>query len=326
MKNLKNIIGLFSDNTFSLKFRIIYYVILVTFFGSCQKELKLNFDSSAIKQVLIANFTANNYLYLSISKSKQPDDFNPVEFLKNNKVDLYENDVFIETLPYILKDTLSGLGYYTSSFKLRENKTYKVVSKHIELGDAIAEEYLPPYPTNSLQVTLLQHADTVQPNVRGKYMLTFQDSSNAKNYYTVAVFYKAIKVVVDSNGVSSNKTDYLYNVPSYNAEVPNYSNYYKSFFTDASFNGQLKSYVFDFSSEYDNYFTDLYNFYKEIFLIVEFNAAGPGHYSWYYQQLPRGDNTFNDGQNERINISSNIQNGYGHFSGFSPSYTTLRIK
>lgn len=301
------------------------FVFILFAFTACQKNLKLKYDNKDIKQVLIANFTPNNYLRLSISKSKFPDDFNPVEFLKNCKVDLYENNIFIETLPYILKDTLSGLGFYTSSFVLNENKTYKVISFNEQLGTASAEEYLPPYP-NSAQITLLQHADTAHPNVKGKYMLTFQDSANAKNYYTIAVFYKGIKTVTDSAGNTSEKTDYLYNVPSYTAEIPNPSNYYKSFFNDENFDGQLKSYVFNFSSEYDNYFTDLFNFYKEIYIVFEFINVGPGYYNWNVQQLPVGDNNFNDGQNERVNISSNINNGYGHFSALSAIYKTIKIK
>ncbi len=301
------------------------FVFILFTFVACQKNLKLKYDNKDIKQVLVANFTPNNYLRLSISKSKFPDDFNPVEFLNNCKVDLYENNVFIETLPFVLKDTLSSLGFYTSSFSLQENKTYKIISTHELLGTTSAEEYLPPFP-NSAQVSLLQHADTAHPNVKGKYMLTFQDSANAKNYYTIAVYYKGIKTETDTAGNITEKTDYLFNVPSYNAEIPNTSNYYKSFFNDANFDGQLKSFVFDFKSEYDNYFTTLFSLYKEIYLIVEFVNVGPGYYSWNVQQLPVGENNFNNGQNERTNISSNINNGYGHFSAWSAIYKTIRIK
>lgn len=324
---MKNIFYILQKLSFYKKYVILLstFIFIILAFTACQKNLKLKFDNKDIKQVLVVNFTPNNYLYLSISKSKLPNDFNTVEFLNNCKVDLYENNILIETLPYILKDTLSGLGFYTSSFVLKENKTYKVISVNEQLGTASAEEYLPPYP-NSAEINLLQHADTAHPNVKGKYILTFQDSANAKNYYTIAIYYKAIKTVTDSNGITKDKTDYLFNVPSFTAEIPNPSSYYKSFFNDANFDGQLKSYVFDFSSEYDNYFTELFNLYKEIDIIFEFVNVGPGYYSWNVQQLPVGDNNFNDGQNERINISSNINNGYGHFSGLSAIYKTIKIK
>lgn len=303
------------------------FILMIIFIStvSCQKDLKLKFDKGAIKQVIIANFTPNTFLKVSVSKSKQPDDYNPVEFLSTCKVDLYENGVFIETMPFILKDTLSGLGFYTSGYKLKQNKTYKVTSEHEQLGVALTEEYLPPYPSN-VSITLLQHADTLNPNKRGKYMLSFQDSANAKNYYFISVYYKGRRIEIDSLGNTNYKTDYLYNVPSYTAEIPNTINYYKSFFTDANYDGQLKTYVFDISSQYDNNFISLYNYYVEIYLEAEFSNVGPGYYQWYLQQLPKSDNTFNDGQNERINFTSNIINGYGHFSAYSSVFKSIRIK
>jgi len=303
----------------------LYCLFLITMFSSCQKDLDIDFDSASIKQVLIANVGANTRLFLNISKSKHPDDYNPVEFLKNCKVDLYENNIFIETLPFVLKDTLSGLGNYVSTNILKENRTYKIVSTHAELGTAIAEEFIQPFP-NSAQVTLLQHPDTINTNVRGKYLLTFQDSASANNFYTIAVYYKAQKTIIDSLGVAQTKTDYLYNVPSYNAEVPNTANSGKSFFTDANFDGQYKSLEFDFSSMYSAYYPSLYSYYDEIFFIAEFSNVGPANYKWYIQQLPRSDDNFNDGQNERVNFSSNIQNGFGHFSSHSSVYRSIRLK
>jgi hypothetical protein len=285
---------------------------------SCQKELKLKYDTNAIKQVIISNFTPNNYLSVNISKSKTPDDFNSVEFLNNCSVQLFEDGIFKENMLFVLKDTLSGLGSYKSSFKLKANKTYKIISIHPTLGTTSAEEYLPSIP-NSLVVTLLDHADTSQPTKTGKYNITFQDETSIQNYYTIAAYYKVLTPVIDSFGDTSYKTNFIYNIPSYTPEIPNTINYGRSFFPDITFNGQLKSYIFSFLSTYNN-------FYKEISLVVEFANVGPSYFEWYYQQLPKNDQTFNDGQNERINLSTNVINGYGHFSGFSVLSRTIRIK
>ncbi len=304
---------------------IAFYLLLFFLFISCQKELKLKYDPSAIKQVIVSNFVANSFLKVNISKSKQPDDFSSVEFLNNCSVELFENGIFRETMQYVLRDTLSGLGFYTSSFKLSQNRLYKIISTHPSLGIASTEEYLPPYP-NNLLVTLLQHADTLNPTTKGKYKLSFQDSLGTKNYYTITAFYKAIKLSIDSLGDSTYKTDFLFNVPSHSAEIPNSNNDSRSFTTDDNFDGQFKTFIFDFTSEYDNYFLELYNFYTEIYFIVEFSSVGPNYYNWYLQQLPKGETVFNNGQNERINISSNIINGYGHFSAFSSSYQTIQLK
>ncbi len=305
---------------FYVKYMVLFITsgLLLASSVSCQKELKLKYDTDAIKQVIISNFTPNNYLSVNISKSKTPDDFSSVEFLNNCTVQLYEDGIFKENMLFVLKDTLSGLGSYKSSFKLKENKTYKIISTHPTLGITSAEEYLPTL-SNSLVVTLLDHADTSQPSKTGKYNITFQDEPSIQNYYTTAAYYKVLTPVIDSFGDTSYKTNFIYNIPSYTPEIPNTINYGRSYFPDITFNGQLKSYLFSFQSTYNN-------IYKEIYLVVEFANVGPSYFEWYYQQLPKSDQTFNDGQNERINFSTNVVNGYGHFSGFSAISRTIRIK
>lgn len=324
---MNNKYNIFTKFSFIHKQQLFIFIFISTVLStiSCQKDLKLKYDNIGIKQVILANFVPNSVTRINVSKSKKPDDFNPIEFLNQNKVDLYEDGIFIETMPFILKDTLSGFGYYTSVYKLKQNKTYKVISQNDELGAAYAEEFLPTYPSN-VSVQLLQYADTLHPNIKSKYSLTFQDSANARNYYYISAYYKGKRLIIDSLGDTSYKTEYLYNVPSYTAEIPNTIGYYKSFFDDKNFDGQLKTFVFDIASQYDNNMVYLLHYYVEFYFEVEFANVGTGYYEWYLQQMPKNDNTFNNGQNERINFSSNIVNGYGHYSGFSPIYKTIRIK
>ena len=253
----------------------------------------------------------------SISKSKQPEDFNPVDFLQNCNVALYEDNVFKETLPYILKDTLSGLGYYTSSFKLSQNKTYKIISAHPELGTAEAEEYLPPYP--KMGALLLLHADSAHPYISGKFAMLFEDSAGWKNYYYIDAFYRVLKPVVNDLGDTTYKTDYIFNVPAISSEIPNPSHYPRSYFTDETLDGQPRVLSFDFPSQYNDV-------YKEITLIVELSNTGKNFYDWNIQQIPFTVNNLNDGQQERTNLKNNIINGYGHFTANSSSYYGFPIK
>lgn len=285
-------------------------------FNSCQKDLILNYDSNPPKQVIIANLYNNNYLRINISKSKNPDDFNAVDFLNDCKVDVYENDVFKETLPFILKDTLSGLGYYTSTFKLKGDKTYKIISTHTTLGVAEASEYLPPTP-RIVNFALLQHADSIVTSKTGKYTITFQDTANFKNYYYLSTYYDAKRAVIDSLGDTTYKIDY-FSMPSFTPEIPNVNNYWRSYFTDSTFDGQIKSFAVDFPSQYNSY-------YKEITLVIELSGVGKNFYDWNTQQLRYGS-ALNDGQLERVNIVGNIINGYGHFTANNSAYFTVRIK
>mgnify|MGYP001472201140 FL=1 len=93
---------------FYVKYMVLFITsgLLLASSVSCQKELKLKYDTDAIKQVIISNFTPNNYLSVNISKSKTPDDFSSVEFLNNCTVQLYEDGIFKENMLFVLKDTL----------------------------------------------------------------------------------------------------------------------------------------------------------------------------------------------------------------------------
>jgi hypothetical protein len=285
--------------------------------GSCQKNLKIGYDNASIKQVIIANLTPESNLFVNISRSKGPNDYNPVEFLSNCRVDLYEDSIYKETLPFVLRDTLSGLGYYVSTSLLRAGKTYRIVSTHPALGVAEATEYL-PYPPRVVNCTLLQHADSLHTTMKGIYTVTLQDSANFKNYYYISTFYRIQRpVVTDSDTAYVN--DHLFNIPSYTPEIPNPSDFNRLFFTDERFDGQMKTFTIEFPSIYNEV-------YREIRLNMEVSATGKNFYDWFVQQIPIGQDFLNEGMEERSNLPSNIVNGYGHFTANSSYYTTVRIK
>lgn len=311
--------NIYTDFSF-FKIRPAFFCLcsLLIFLSACQKDLDLKYGVSEIKQVIIANLNPNNNLFVNISKSKQPEDFGAVDFLMDCKVDVYEDGIFKETMPFVLKDTLSGFGYYTSSFILQQNKTYKIISTHPELGTAEATEYLPPNP-QLVNFALIQHADSAHPNITGKYIIALQDSAGWKNYYYFAAFYKVLKPTVNSSGDTIYKYDFIWNIPSYTPEIPNISNYNRSFITDVTFEGQLKTFNFDFPSQYNN-------IYREILLIIEISNTGKNYYDWNIQQIPLGTDYLNEGQFERINLKSNIINGYGHFTANSSIYIGIPIK
>lgn len=290
---------------------------LLFVFTSCEKNLKLKYDDNEVKQVIIANLFPGAYLTVNISKSKRPDDFSSVEFLQDCKVDLYEDGIFKETIPFILKDTLSGLGYYTSTFKLQQNKTYKIVSTHTSLKTAEATEYLPSNPT-IVNYALLQHADSAHPNIPGQYILAFQDSAQFSNYYFLSTYYRILKPTINNAGDTVYKYDYI-GVPSYTPDIPNLGNFTRSYTSDVNFDGQLASFTVNFPSQYNNV-------YKEILLIIELSATGKNFYDWNVQQLRLGTDYLNEGQLERLNLKSNIINGYGHFTANSSAYIGIPIK
>lgn len=300
---------------YKLNFYAVFMLILISV--SCQKEIKFNSSYAPLKQVINCNFSPETNLYVNISKSKKPNDFNAVKFLDDCKVDLYENDIFVETMQYRLRDTLSGLGWYVSNYKLKPAKTYKIISEHPTLGIASAQEYLPSKPI--FTDTLLQHADSINPAKKGKYTITFTDSSNFTDYYFTTVYYKILKPVIEENGDTTYKTDYLWNVPTTSPDAPNPTSFSRNFFNDVNFAGQTKSITFDFNSIYNTS-------YKKIELVIVFSKCGFNFYGISMQQLRPITNNLNNIDDEPVNLVSNIVNGYGHFSSNSESSKTIRIR
>ena len=290
---------------------------IILLFSNCEKTLNLNYNDTEIIQVVNCNFTPDTYLKVNVSKSKRPDDNSPILFFQDCKVDVFEDGIFKETMPFILKDTLSGLGYYTSTFKLSANKTYKIISSHNGFATVEATEYLPPR-AELVNFVLLQHADSVHTSLPGQYVIAFQDSIGQHNYYFLSTYYKVLKPTVNDVGDTIYKTDYIY-VPSFTADIPNTNNNTHLYTTDAKFDGQLKTLSVTFPSRYIDTF-------KEITLMVELSNLGKNYYDWYTQHLKLGTDYLNQGAMERNNTSNNIKNGLGHFSAYSSSFISVRIK
>ncbi len=298
-------------------FLLLILIVILLIFSNCEKTLILNYKDTEIIQVVNCNFTPDAFLKANISKSKRPDDNSPIVFLQDCKVDIFEDGIYKETMPFILKDSLSGLGYYTSTFKLSANKTYKIISSHANLATIEATEYLPPR-AEIVNFALLQHADSLHPSLQGQYIIAFQDSIIQQNYYYLSTYYKVLKPTINDNGDTIYKTDNIY-VPSFTADIPNTNNNTRLYTSDVKFDGQLKTLSVTFPSGY-------ISVYKEITLIVELSNLGKNYYDWYTQHLKLGTDYLNQGAMERNNTSNNIKNGLGHFSAYSSSFFSVRIK
>jgi hypothetical protein len=149
-------------------------------------------------------------------------------------------------------------------------------------------------------------------------VIAFQDSAIQHNYYYLSTYYKVLKPTVNDVGDTIYKTEYI-GIPSYTPDIPNVNNYNRLYTTDAKFDGQVKTLSVTFQSQYNDAF-------KEITLIVELSNVGENFYDWTVQHLKPGTDYLNQGQMERINPESNIVNGLGHFSSYSSSYISIRLK
>lgn len=294
----------------------ILVLISISLF-SCQKDLKINGGYGEIKQVIIAYLNADSKLEVNISKSKTPDDFNPIDFLPDCKVDLYEDGIFKETMQFYLKDTLSGLGYYRSTFNLIGGKTYKIISTHNTLGVTEATDYLPTKAT-VLQTQLLAHADSLHTTALGKYSVQIQDSTQWQDYYYIAAFYSYTFLGVNNNGDSVLKTAYASINSDFGISNNISNNTNITLFKDTDFDGQLKTFTATFNCIYNPNF-------KSLTLHIQVTKCSVNYYDLILYQISRNTADFNSGQFERVNYPTNIINGFGHFSAQNSTYYKFDI-
>lgn len=296
-----------------------YSLFVLILFCACEKELKVDYDALPPRQVLICNFYAGGTFQVSLSASKVPDDYNPVNFLENATVDLYEDGVFIETLPYSYSDSSTGYGFYLSAYKAVPGKTYSVKTSDAEgLPGVSATEYLPlTLPLTSFW--LEQYPDDADPNRKGIVTFEIPDEAALGDQYYASVFYRVIRPRV-RDGDTTWVEDYVFNESPLSAPAyPNASGFPRLYFTDSRFNGQQGSFRLEFPGLVNDY-------YRSITFIFELSHIGRNYYDYYGANVPRNAHNINDGGSEPVPELSNIENGYGHFSGQNSSYVVLPIK
>jgi Domain of unknown function (DUF4249) len=294
--------------------------ILIMIFASCEKELKVNYGNVPIRQVLICNFYTGGTFQVSLSASKRPDDFSSVNFLETATVDLYEDGIYIETLPYVYRDSSTSYGFFTSVYKAVPGKTYTIRTSDAEgLPGVSATEYLPEnLPLNSFW--LEQYPDDSDPIRKGILSFDIDDDPLLKDQYFASVYYYVIRPKIKSNGDTVWVEEYQFSEsPLSGPGYPNPSKFGRLYFTDTLFNGMNQTFVLEFPGLYNTQ-------YKGITLIFELSHIGKNYYDYYANSVSKNSSNINAGFGEPVPEISNIENGYGHFSAQNSSYIVLRIK
>jgi hypothetical protein len=294
--------------------------MLIILFASCEKELRVNYGNVPIRQVMICNFYTGGSFQVSLSASKSPDDYSSVNFLETATVELYEDGIYIETLPYVYRDSSTSYGFFTSVYKAVPGKTYTIRTSDSEgLPGITATEYFPKtLPLTSFW--LEQYPDATDPNRKGILSFDIDDDQLLKDHYFASVYYFVIRPKIKNNGDTTWVEEYLFSEsPLSGPGYPNPSKFGRLYFTDTLFNGQQTTLNLEFPGLYNS-------FYREITLIFELSHIGKNYYEYYSASVSKNSSNINAGFGEPVPEISNIENGYGHFSGQNSSYVALRIK
>jgi len=312
--------------------------ITSSFFYSCSEPIDINIDDAQKKIVLNSLISTDSTIKLNLTKSIGVLDVDKdFKFISTATVKLFENNIFKEEMQF---DTL---GYYTSSIYPKIGNTYKVTVKYSPLQSVSAttsiEDVVPISNISNEaffdeRVETWYDSDTEEPfdttiqslnNIQVE--MSFNDPAETENYYLLTFSalmpeYKSYPPYYEPVFVGYKMTSVDYDTQNMSWEnyfsMNNFSGYAIS---DELFNGSSKTikaelymggnYGMPNAVRVDTVFVNLHSINKEFYQFII-------SYSKY-------DDVEGNPFAEPVNIKSNVENGFGFFSGYSTSQDTIII-
>jgi len=295
------------------------YKSILFFFGllwitSCEKIIQeVNIPDKGRKIVMNAVFTVDSLFKVDVTKSQyiMENDYQPVNpTLKNVVVDVYENNVFLETLSY---STKYGC-FLSEANRAKVNTAYKVVVKADGLPTAESSCLTPvKVPIISFDTTWVykdEYSSQIKCNVK------FNDAPQTNNYYYIELMsYSNNGYSVDMNTLD---TTFYFNyqnewLDSDDLSVDRDMNNQPGLaFSDDLFDGKTKDFTFSFHS----FVFSNYGKYDKL-LYVRFHAISKEYY-FYLKSYFKARDTQDFGMFvEPVQVFNNIENGYGILGGQS---------
>ncbi len=286
---------------------------------SCQKEIKFDFDA---EKQLVINALVNDQepISVEISESFDPglDRKSELEIIEfpSAKVDIYENDVFRETLTYAkLQD--DAIGQFRSSFIPDPQNFYSITVVEDHYGELSSHTSIPGgvAPTNGFMEKIVVNAD-----IQTKYFFSFEieDPPAEENYYFFSLTYP-FRMVDEITGDTITNNDWQFWYLKVNDES-NKLLYRNSgyVFSDEQFNGLtytvsgIATVDIPYELEVDEIWYEIDTTTAFIHL-YELSIEAYNFYSTHARYLINKEQPFSD----PVTIYGNIENGLGFFGGAS---------
>ncbi len=293
---------------------VMVLIIISLATSSCRKELDIKLRNKESLIVINGMITADSIIKVEVSKSKNILDTNQTLTLSDAEVSLYKNNEFVEQLVY------SDSGCFFSSEVPQINNEYKINVSYPGLPDAYAVASLSQVPDiKSINASVVNGIDTVDGTTYKSctinFDVNFDDAENTADYYFLSLEQLTpFGSNVSSSGYFETKKPEL----NLNNNFFTLDGMKGRVFSDASFNGE--NYTASFYLWYGNEFTEndsvsyavrLLKVNKDIYdYILSYNR---------YSQTGSGPFT------QPVQVLSNVQNGFGFFSGYTITTDTLEV-
>lgn len=307
-------------------YRFLSLLLCFCLFGqSCERVVDLGIEEEQSRLVVLSNFEPDSLFKLSVSRSRSALSSEPLEYIDNAIVGIYEGDVLLEEMVTVFEPLLGRNIYTTRQLKPMEGTPYTVWVKALDLPDVSSTDVIPPaVPMTSLEIVGTPRFLPITPDQQTVQVLlrlraTFQDPPGERNFYHLNFFYKDINIQIDGEDTLKQETGII--IPLTLQDTPNdlpYLSHYNQgiLIDDERSDGGQMSFEFEAATRPVGRL--------EIFdyLFVELRSGSTAYYDYHSSltlQSQETDTIFS----EPIILFNNIVEGYGIFAGYNTALDSV---
>ena len=297
----------------------IYKIIVALFLiiSACETIVEIEIPLDSPSFVVNSTLVDNEFIQVSLSESQHILDASDYITISGATVEIYENDILLETLP----DSLSGK-YISNINKAKSGSNYKIKVDKTGFETASSEVLI---PLDTAQIVSIK-MDTVVENEFGytshylRFSVEIEDKGAIDNYYEISLYQKyyhqrydySVDPPVYIDSVLVYQKQYI---QSRDPSLEEFQNWGESIvFNDELFNGStyrmnvlMPTWV-DFESEQPlDYKVDFY---------IELANTSESYYNYELSsqlQYWTEDNPFA----QPVTVYNNIENGFGVFGAYN---------
>ena len=285
-----------------------FTLLLALIFFSCEKVIPI--EAGFLNSNLVVNsvFLNDSFCQLHLSSSINVYDTNTFKNILDATVFIKDsNGNNIEQLSHIIN------GFYLGNQSLVTGKSYYLQVEHDKFNSVFASSSIPNAISN-IYIDTISYTQNGKDKIKVK--LTFEDERHVKNYYKLAV--KVGKTIMDSTVVNGSlimdtiKEYSWLKIHKDHAILESTITNKETIFNDNSFNGS--SFTIDFSIKDIIKKTNKNDNINLDFIELYFYNINSSLYN-YHKSIKIYSENYNIPFAQPIQVFSNIQNGFGLFTG-----------
>ncbi|MEZ5057169.1 MAG: DUF4249 domain-containing protein [Saprospiraceae bacterium] len=300
---------------------LTFLLFTIPFFG-CLEPVDILDDLSESKLVVNSYFTNDLPFYVRVSASRKFGNEEKNTYIDFANVSIWFEGELIEQLTYFPPDEFDTLPSYRSHGLIPEvGKEYEIRVTAENFEPVSSTGSVPP-PTKISNTSIEDDGGNQGTNGHVYLSMSIDDPRDEENYYHILLYQLKDELATDLDGRRDFETRFYGPLKMYtfdpNAPVTFYINNRGALVSDRSFNGTTKK--LNFRADLEKIRSNDDN----AKIIIELRSITEDYYD-YFMSIKRQNDQSTNPLSEPVIDFTNIENGFGLFTGFSVSRDTLSL-